>query len=251
MRERSWRAFSASCLEVHPELGIGPILIGAGAQVLLDIGAGEEVPIASLEGYLAIHEKMRPNDIQFVADVPRGVVRLRIDIDSLSGAIPVVLRIGQVQTGGPDFDVIVLGWAKLQVNRGFHHVLPAYRIHVAHVDMVGPPQILKGVGSLTPCVTTDRTVRPAITRGIVEVEGQPRLPFPLVMCVADPASSRPGIDVEILLVSIACAKGPTGGAHFAELVDRLVPSIKVAFTHLDPASDHVASLIRMFRCTET
>lgn len=37
-------------LEVHPELGIGPILIGAGAQVLLDIVAGEEVPIAGLEG---------------------------------------------------------------------------------------------------------------------------------------------------------------------------------------------------------
>ena len=37
-------------LEVHPELGIRPILIGAGAQVLLDILAGEEVAIASLEG---------------------------------------------------------------------------------------------------------------------------------------------------------------------------------------------------------
>ena len=37
-------------LKVHPELGIGPILIGFGAQVLLDIFAGEEVPIAGLEG---------------------------------------------------------------------------------------------------------------------------------------------------------------------------------------------------------
>ena len=37
-------------LEVHPELGISPILIGLGAQVLLDIVAGEEVPIAGLEG---------------------------------------------------------------------------------------------------------------------------------------------------------------------------------------------------------
>ncbi len=37
-------------LEVHPELNIRPILIGAGAQVLLDIRAGEEVAIAGLEG---------------------------------------------------------------------------------------------------------------------------------------------------------------------------------------------------------
>jgi hypothetical protein len=37
-------------LEIHPELSIGPILIGAGTQVLLDIVAGEEVPIAGLEG---------------------------------------------------------------------------------------------------------------------------------------------------------------------------------------------------------
>jgi hypothetical protein len=37
-------------LKIHPELGIGPILIDAGAQVLLDIGAGEEVPIAGLKG---------------------------------------------------------------------------------------------------------------------------------------------------------------------------------------------------------
>ncbi len=37
-------------LGVHPELGIGPILIGAGARVLLDIRAGKEVTIAGLEG---------------------------------------------------------------------------------------------------------------------------------------------------------------------------------------------------------
>ena len=36
-------------LEVHPEVGIRPILIGAGAQVLRDVRAGEEVAIAGLE----------------------------------------------------------------------------------------------------------------------------------------------------------------------------------------------------------
>ena len=81
--------------------------------------------------------------------------------------------------------MVILGWAELEVDRGFHHVLPGYGVHVAHVDMVGPPQVLKRVGSLTIGVPTDRAVCPAIARGIVEVERQPRLPVPLVMCVAD------------------------------------------------------------------
>ena len=55
-------------LEVHPELGIGPILIGAGAQVLRDIPAGEDMAIIGLEGQLAIQGKVRPNDVQFVAN---------------------------------------------------------------------------------------------------------------------------------------------------------------------------------------
>ena len=42
--------FFSILLEVHPELSIRPILIGAGAQVLLDILAGKEVTIAGLEG---------------------------------------------------------------------------------------------------------------------------------------------------------------------------------------------------------
>ena len=62
-------------LEVHPELRISPTLIGAGAQVLRNIPAGEEVRIGRLEGHLAIHEHVRPYDIQLVADVPLGVVR--------------------------------------------------------------------------------------------------------------------------------------------------------------------------------
>ena len=62
-------------LEVHPELSIRPILIGAGTQVLRDISAGEEVPIASLERQLAVHEKARPNDIYFVTEMPLVIIR--------------------------------------------------------------------------------------------------------------------------------------------------------------------------------
>jgi len=42
--------FLSILLEVHPELGIGPILVDAGTKVLRDIRAGEEVTIAGLEG---------------------------------------------------------------------------------------------------------------------------------------------------------------------------------------------------------
>jgi len=68
--------FSIILLEIYPELSIGPILIGAGAQVLLDIPAGEYVAIGHLEGQHAIHEHVCPNDIHFVADVPLGIVCL-------------------------------------------------------------------------------------------------------------------------------------------------------------------------------
>jgi len=69
-------AFFSILLEIHPELDIGPVLIGAGAQVLRDIPAGEHVAIDRLEGQLAIHEKVRPSEVHFVADVPLVVVRL-------------------------------------------------------------------------------------------------------------------------------------------------------------------------------
>ena len=67
--------FFSILLEVHPELSIRPTLIGAGAQVIHDIPAGEKMSIGCLEGHLAIHEHVRPHDIQLVADVPLGVVR--------------------------------------------------------------------------------------------------------------------------------------------------------------------------------
>src|SRR5262245_25269726 len=118
------------------------------------------------------------------------------------------------------------------------------------MDMIGPPQVFKGVGSLTTSVATDRAIRPAIAGSIVEVEGQPRFPFPLVMGIADPCPGRPGIDVEILLIAIACV-GTTVVTHLTELPDRLVVSIKVAFAHLNPLSNHVTGLIRVLRCTET
>ncbi len=147
--------------------------------------------------------------------------------------------------------MVILGRAELQIHREAHHVLPALHIHVAHVNVVGRVQILKRVGSFTIGVATDRAVRPAIARRIVEVEGQPRLPCPLVMRVADPISGRPGADVEILLVSIACAIGPTGVAHLAELVDCFVHHVEVALAHLNPASDDMTGLVRVPRRAET
>jgi hypothetical protein len=49
-REDELTGFFTILLEVHPELGISPILIGASTQVLRNIPAGKEVTIAGLEG---------------------------------------------------------------------------------------------------------------------------------------------------------------------------------------------------------
>jgi hypothetical protein len=92
-----------------------------------------------------------------------------------------------------------------------------------------PPQVLKRVGSLTIGVPTDRAVGPAIARGIVEIERQPRLPVPLALRVADPGSGRPRIDVEVFLISIARSVQPADVTHLADLVDRLVGGVKVVF----------------------
>ncbi len=149
--------------------------------------------------------------------------------------------------------MVILGWTELKVDRESHHVLPALHVHVAHVDVVGRVQILKRVGSFTICVATDRAVRSAIARRIVEVESQPRLPGRLVMCVADPGSGRPGTDVEVLRVAVPvlrCVRTPHI-AHLAELIDRFVDRVEVALAHLDPASDIMPGLVRVLRRAET
>ncbi len=61
-------------LKVDSVLRIRPILIGIGAQVLLDIGPGKQMAIHRLKGQLAVHKEVRPGKVYFVADMPRGVV---------------------------------------------------------------------------------------------------------------------------------------------------------------------------------
>ena len=140
----------------------------------------------------------------------------------------------------------------MKVNRGAHHVLPGLEIHIAHVHVVGRVHVFKRIGSATTGRgPSESTVRPAIARRIIEVEGQPRFPGPLVMRIPDPVSGRPSADVEVLLVSIACAKGPTGVAHLAELVERFAYRVEVPLPHLDPASDVMTGLVRVPRRAET
>ena len=66
----------ACFLEIYPKLGIGPVLIDAGTQVLLDVPTGKHMAIDRLEGQHAVHKHVRPGKVYFVADVPLGVVRL-------------------------------------------------------------------------------------------------------------------------------------------------------------------------------
>ena len=63
-------------LEIYPKLGIGPVLIDAGTQVLLDVPTGKHMAIDRLEGQHAVHKHVRPGKVYFVADVPLVVVRL-------------------------------------------------------------------------------------------------------------------------------------------------------------------------------
>jgi len=60
-------------LEVHPELDVAPLLIGAGTQVLFDVRTGKHVPIGSLESQLAIHHHVGPAEVQFISDVLLGI----------------------------------------------------------------------------------------------------------------------------------------------------------------------------------
>ena len=54
--------------------------------------------------------KAHPDAYLFiVTEMPLVVVRPRKDIHALCGTIPVILRIGQVQTGGPNFNMVILG----------------------------------------------------------------------------------------------------------------------------------------------
>ena len=66
------------------------------------------MPIVRLEGQLAVHEIVRPDDISFVTKLPFAVVRPRKDIHALCGTIPGILRNGQVQTGRQNFNMVIL-----------------------------------------------------------------------------------------------------------------------------------------------
>lgn len=68
---------SASALEVYPELSVSPILpYRPKAQIARDIGSGPQMAVAGLKGHHAAHEEVRPDDVDFVADVGFRVVRL-------------------------------------------------------------------------------------------------------------------------------------------------------------------------------
>lgn len=105
--------------------------------------------ITGLKSDHAVHEKMGPDKIDFVADMRLGVVRPGIDIDTLTGAIPIILRICEMQVRVPDFNVIILRRARLEIARETHHVFPCHDIHVPHVNVICGEEIFKRVGGLT------------------------------------------------------------------------------------------------------
>ena len=89
------------------------------------------------------------------------------------------------------------------------------------------------------CSCCDVAIRPAIARGVVEVDRDPRLPGRLIVRVADPVSGRPGIDVQVLLVAVPVLYGvrSTRITHLTKLLDHFVDRIEVALAHFDPVTD--------------
>src|SRR5689334_16140642 len=73
------------------------------------------------------------------------------------------------------------------------------------------------------------------------------------MRIAEPVPGGPGIDVEILRLAVRVLRGVHASAisHFSELPDQLVDRIEITFAHLDPVSEHVPSLVRVFRGPHT
>lgn len=71
--------------------------------------------ITGLKSNQALHEKMGPDEIDFITDMRLGVVRPGIDIDTLTGAIPIILRVCEMQVRVPDLNVIILRWARLEI----------------------------------------------------------------------------------------------------------------------------------------
>src|SRR5688572_9675486 len=77
VRQGSPRAHQpCSRLAVHPELSVGPGLVDARTQVLLDIAAGKQVAISGLESHFAVHEHVGPREVDFLTDVLLGVAHL-------------------------------------------------------------------------------------------------------------------------------------------------------------------------------
>src|SRR5215475_7843867 len=95
-------------LEVDPELSVGPLLVPARPQVLLDISTSPQITVGGLEGHFAVHEHVGPGEVDFVTDMALGVPNLGEDIYVLPPAIPVVSGVCEVQVRVPHFDVVIL-----------------------------------------------------------------------------------------------------------------------------------------------
>lgn len=72
--------------------------------------------VPCLKGNHAVHEEVCPGNVHLVTDMGLGIARLRKDIDALTGSVPVVFRIGEMEVGVPYFDMIIGGKTGLEVS---------------------------------------------------------------------------------------------------------------------------------------
>ena len=110
--------------------------------------------VPRLKSNHAVHEEVCPGHVYLVTDMGLGVPRLRKDVDALTGSVPVVFRIGEMEVGVPYFDMIIRRETGLEVPGETHHILPSHDIHVSHMNMIRGEEVFKGVGCFTIAIAT-------------------------------------------------------------------------------------------------
>ena len=120
-----------------------------------------------------------------------------------------------------------------------------------HVDVIRWIEILKCIaGRALYSIPRRVTVGIPVARGVVEAYGKTRLPLVLIHRIAQPVTSGPGIDVDVLGI---CPNVPNclTRRHCSKLVFEFIDEIESAFSHLQSVTDVVTSLIRRFRNPDT
>ena len=80
------------------------------------IPSGKQRSIGCLERHFAVREHSGPRHVDFIADMRLRVVGIGEHVASLRSSIPAILRIGEVQVGVPELDMVPHSWTRLKID---------------------------------------------------------------------------------------------------------------------------------------